>query len=339
MTHAQHTSALAAFIATIILAAPAHVAAQSPPPQSVRIDATTRDSVINGVLAALDRSYVFPEKALEMRKAILAQRAAGAYANISSGPELAAVLTKHLQDVSHDKHLALRYPAMAPIAAIERGLSNRGLFEAPSCSMCGSEILPGNVGYVEIRSFGFPPDEGAEAVARAMTIVADADALIIDVRRNGGGSPDAVRLVSSYFFGEEPVLLNSLYWRPTDRMDHFYTFPTVAGKRYGPEKPVYVLTSQRTFSAAEEFAYNLQSRKRAIVVGEATGGGAHPGSMQRIGAFMLFVPSGRAINPVTKANWEGTGVRPDITVAADSALSAALRDARRKKPLDSSSIR
>ncbi|MBC7897224.1 MAG: S41 family peptidase, partial [Cytophagaceae bacterium] len=193
------------------------------------------------------------------------------------------------------------------------------------------EVLAGNVGYVELLSFAYQPNEIADAVASAMTKVADTDALIFDVRANGGGSPDAVRLISSYIFGPKPVHLNSLYFRPANQTTHFYTMATVAGKRFGPDKPVYVLTSRRTFSAAEEFTYNLQSLKRATIVGDTTGGGAHPGGMQRLPAgFAVFVPSGRAINPITLTNWEGTGVRPTIAVPSDSALDVALRAVRKK---------
>lgn len=329
--------------------APNAVVAQMPPVLMVTIDSALRDSVIGGVLQALDKSYVFPEKAAEMRKAVEARRAAGAYANVTNAVELATVLTKDLQDVSHDKHLAVRYAAGGGAApTVPAGMPNFRPTDAGACAstnpndgpadalpgygICGAELLPGNVGYVEIRSFAFPPEMSQPAVARAMSIVADADALIVDIRRNGGGAPESVRLISSYLFGEEPVLLNSLYWRPENRTDDFYTLRTIAGKRYGPDKPVYVLTSRRTFSAAEEFAYNLQARKRATIVGDTTGGGAHPGGVQRLaGGFTVFVPSGRAINPITKTNWEGTGVLPDIAVPADSALSAALTAVRARK--------
>ena len=142
--------------------------------------------------------------------------------------------------------------------------------------------------------------------------------------RQNGGNPNLVALVSSYSFGDEAVHLNSLYWRVPDRTDHFYTDPRVEGRRFGPTKPIYVLTSARTFSGAEEFAYNLQTRKRATVVGETTGGGAHPGGGVALPhGLRVFVPSGRAINPITKTNWEGTGVKPDLAVAADAALAAA----------------
>jgi C-terminal processing protease CtpA/Prc len=132
-----------------------------------------------------------------------------------------------------------------------------------------------------------------------------------------------VQLLCSYLFGGEPVHLNDLYFRPRDETHQFWTIPYLPGKRY-LDKEVYVLTSNRTFSAAEEFTYNLKNLKRATIVGETTGGGANPGGSERVGEhFELFVPSGRAINPVSKTNWEGTGVEPDVKSSADDALSTA----------------
>jgi C-terminal processing protease CtpA/Prc len=162
-----------------------------------------------------------------------------------------------------------------------------------------------------------------------MDEASDARALIIDLRRNGGGSPGTVALVSSYLFDDEPVHLNSLYWRPSDTTQDFWTDPGVEGRKFGGAKPVYVLTSSRTFSAAEEFTYNLQTRERAVIVGETTGGGAHPGGVVQLPhGLNVFVPSGRAINPITKTNWEGTGIVPDVPVPAADALEAALAAAR-----------
>jgi C-terminal processing protease CtpA/Prc len=156
-----------------------------------------------------------------------------------------------------------------------------------------------------------------------MGFLANTDALIVDLRRNGGGRPEMVALLSSYLF-DERTHLNDLYWREGNRTDEFWTNATVAGPRYGGKKPVFVLTSKRTFSGAEEFAYNLKALKRATIVGETSGGGAHPGDMQKIAdGFAMFVPTGRAINPVTKTNWEGVGVEPDVVVPADQALDKA----------------
>jgi C-terminal processing protease CtpA/Prc len=159
-----------------------------------------------------------------------------------------------------------------------------------------------------------------------MSAASNAKALIIDLRANGGGSPRTVALVASYLFGARPVLLNSIYLRPTGQTENSYTEPKVSGRKFGPDKPVFVLTSSRTFSAAEEFAYDLQTRKRATIVGATTGGGANPGRPVPLPYGMtLFVPTGRAINPITKTNWEGVGVKPDVAVDADNALDVAHR--------------
>jgi C-terminal processing protease CtpA/Prc len=184
------------------------------------------------------------------------------------------------------------------------------------------ERLPGNVGYIELSGF-LPAEVGGDTAAAAMNFVANADALIIDVRKNGGGAPSMVALLCTYLFGPEPRHLNDLYFRPSDSTHQWWTMPYVPGKRF-ENKPVYVLTSKRTFSAAEEFTYNLKTQKRATIVGETTGGGANPGGMRPLGEnFVMFVPSGRAINPITKTNWEGTGVTPDVPVTADLALKTA----------------
>jgi hypothetical protein len=222
--------------------------------------------------------------------------------------------------------------AVGDLSAVLAGRSPCGRTNARIKGWMGrSEVMAGNIGYLEVRSFGFPAEFIAEGVAAAMTPLADTDALIIDIRANGGGTPYAVAHLASYLFGPDSVHLNSIYWRPEDSTMHFWTSRDVPGRRFGPTKPVYVLVSGRTFSAAEEFAYDLQTRKRATIVGAATRGGANPGQGERLDDhFFAFVPSGRAINPVTGDNWEGVGVIPDVPVHADSALSAALDLARRQ---------
>lgn len=138
-----------------------------------------------------------------------------------------------------------------------------------------------------------------------------------------------IQLISSYLF-EEQVHLNSFYIRQTDEMQQFWTPNHVDGKRM-PDVPVYVLTSPRTFSAAEEFTYNLKNLERATIVGQTTGGGAHPVNGHYFNfdgfAMTMSLPFGRAINPITGTNWEGTGVSPDLEVSVSDALLAAHRDA------------
>ena len=296
----------------------------SPAQDSARaLSAEQRVEVLDSIAGLLNRLYVFPDVATRMN-ADLRTRAARGEFNAASEPEsFARMLTEHLQAISHDKHLRVRSGGPG---------GGRGAVGGPRPrpgAFGRAERLEGDVAYVEILSFGYPPDAVREKTREIMSAAADAKAIIIDVRSNGGGSPQMVALVSSYLFGDEPVHLNSLYFRPADRTDDFHTDPKVAGRKFGPDKPVYVLTSERTFSAAEEFTYNLQTRKRATIVGATTGGGANPGGVQPLPhGLSVFVPTGRAVNPITKTNWEGTGVKPDVAVTADAALETAHKLAR-----------
>jgi tetratricopeptide (TPR) repeat protein len=186
------------------------------------------------------------------------------------------------------------------------------------------EVLEGNIGYVDFRYFASPV-KATDRVVAAMSFLKYTDAIIYDLRKNGGGNPEMIQLMCSYLF-DKKIHLNSLYWRDGDRIVEYWTLDQIEGVRL-PDIPVYVLTSHYTFSGAEEFTYNLKTRKRATIIGETTGGGANPGGMFPITKnFGMFIPEGRAINPVTGTNWEGTGVEPDIKVAADSALSVALEE-------------
>ena len=190
------------------------------------------------------------------------------------------------------------------------------------------ERLPGNVGYIDIHQF-YRAEWGGDTAAAAMNFLANMNALIIDLRQCLGGYPSMTALISSYLFGEEPVLLGSIYWREEDVTQQYWTLPTIPGKRFG-DKPVYVLISKVTFSAGEGFAYNLKARQRATLVGEKTDGGAHPGASYRLHShFEVFIPVGHAINPVTNENWEGVGVLPDVPVSQEQALKVAYRLALR----------
>ena len=313
----------------LVLQLTAVAVAQGPEQPDLTIDAAMRTQVIDGVLKRLNDSYVFPETAKKMEQAIRERVNKKEYDQITSAKAFATKLTSDLQEISHDKHLRVRYsdraipergPRREPTAA-EREEQKRELTWM-NHGFSKVERLPGNIGYLEFLNF-MDEELGADTVAAAMNFINGTDALIIDMRNNGGGNPAMVALVCSYLFGPEPVHLNDLYWREGNRTDEFWTKKEIAGKRY-LNKDVYVLTSQRTFSGAEELTYNLKNLKRATIIGETTGGGAHPGGGFRITEhFGMFVPTGRAISPITKSNWEGTGVTPDIAVPADQALLTA----------------
>jgi C-terminal processing protease CtpA/Prc len=201
--------------------------------------------------------------------------------------------------------------------------------ERMNCGFVKVEILPGNVGYLKFDMFADPDVCGPTAVA-AMNFLAHVDAIIFDLRENGGGDPEMIALLSTYLFSE-PTHLNDLWERKDDTTHQHWTLPYVPGTRLDG-KPVYVLTSSQTFSGAEEFSYNLKNLKRATIIGETTGGGAHPVAGHRIDDhFMIGVPFARAINPISKTNWEGTGVEPDIKVPATDALTTAQKLAAEKQ--------
>lgn len=300
-----------------------------PEQPDLTIDAATRTQLIDTILKRLNESYVFPEVAKKMDESIRERVGKKEYDQLTSAKQFAMTLTNDLQAVSKDKHLRVRYshqaipergPRREP-SVEERDQRKRDLIWM-NHGFGKVERLRGNLGYLEFVNF-VDEELGADTVAAAMNFVNGTDALIIDMRNNGGGNPAMVALVCSYLFGPEPVHLNDLYWREGNRTDEFWTKKELSGKRY-LNKDVYVLTSKRTFSGAEEFTYNLKNLKRATIIGETTGGGAHPGGGFRISEhFGMFIPTGRAISPITKTNWEGTGVAPDVAVPAEQALVVA----------------
>jgi hypothetical protein len=264
-----------------------------------------------------------------MERAVRARVAAGAYDG-ADGPRLAAELTKDLRAVSQDKHVRVGYsaevlppeleapangtPALTEEDRLRLARGNHGIAKL--------DVLKGNIGYLAFYYLA-PPEAAADRYAAAMTYLADTEALILDLRECGGSiSVDAIPTLCGYFFAR-PTHLNDIYWRPNNSTRQLWSAAHVAGKRY-LDKPIYVLTSRRTFSGAEELAYDLKNLKRAAVIGETTGGGANPGGDRRADEhFTVWVPMGRAINPITKTNWEGVGVSPDVAVPAVRALHEA----------------
>jgi hypothetical protein len=293
---------------------------------NIKIDAATKARVIDGAVANLNEFYVFPESAKKMEEALRARQKNGEYDAVTDGDAFAELLTGHLQEVSHDKHLRVGFsPVVLPKGGPERNpdaeARMRTQMERNNCFFEKVERLPLNIGYLKFNGFADPAVCGATATA-AMNFLGGVDAIIFDMRENGGGNPEMVAYVSTYLFGEL-THLNDLYNRKEDSTTQYWTLPYVPGKRL-TGKPVFVLTAKRTFSGAEEFTYNLKNLKRATIIGETTGGGAHPVSGHRIDDhFTIGVPFARAVNPISKTNWEGTGVEPDVKVPADEALDVA----------------
>ena len=295
------------------------------------IDATTQAEIIRSLMEKLKTCYIFPDVAEQICTCLQKHLEQGAYADISEGEFFALALTMHMQEVNHDEHLWVRWHAEplphdeGPLRLnqewqderrLEAKLDNYGLHKL--------ERLPGNVGYIDIH-YLHRPAWGGDTIVAAMSFLAHAQGLIIDLRQCTGGYPGMIALISSYLFGEEPVHVNSVYWRDEDITQQYWTLPYVPGKRFVDE-PVYVLTSKVTFSGGEEFADILQSRQRATVIGEQTDGGAHAGASYRLHPhFEVFIPIGRSINPLTGTNWEGSGVTPDVTVPQAEAFKVAYR--------------
>lgn len=305
--------------------------AQQDGPVNFNLDSKVKEQTIKKISRLLDENYIFPDMAKKMGELIKQNLTAGTYEKIDDPMKFAEKLTEDLQSVSKDKHIRVRFSPedSKRLIELEKNGNDKNdekhwneMMKKENYGFKKVERLPGNIGYVDFRNFA-SPDYSRETVASVMKFLENTDAIIFDLRLNGGGDPAGVQLMCSYLFNETPVHLNSLYYRPTDETKEYWTLRKIDGKRM-PDVPVYVLTSKFTFSGAEEFSYNLKNLKRATIVGETTGGGAHPGGVKAINeGFSIFVPNGRAINPITNTNWEGTGVSPDIDVKSELALEQA----------------
>ena len=310
-------------LSIFLLVATARAQPPQPPSPPGPLDAAGRAAAVKGAADALRQRYVYPDVGERAAQALEASLAAGKYDQIVEPAAFAERLTADLQAIAHDKHMRVAArglppgpPPGAPVGPPPRGEGG----------VVRSDKLPGNVGYIEV--VGLPPlDVFKDAFDRAMAPLKDTRALILDLRRNGGGAPAAEVYVASYFVDPaKPVAVNKFISRnpgtDTFRTEEFKSSPTPYF--YGG-KPVYVLTSGFTFSGGEAVAYDLQALKLAKTVGDVTGGGANPGGMAPISPdFGMFVPMGRPENPATGKNWEGVGVQPDVAAPAADALKVAL---------------
>lgn len=286
-----------------------------------------KKEVINTLSDLMNDKYVFPDIAKKTEEHIKEQFKKGHFDQFTSNESFATALTQSVQSINNDKHMKImsqppyEAPAMTPERLIEEKIFNLKRKKEYNAGFHNVKVLEGNIGYLDLRGFTYFK-EGKVIADAYMKLIRNTDAVIIDLSKNGGGDPEMVQYLCSYFFKGD-IHLNSLYFREGDRTIDFHTLDKVDGKKM-IDVPLFVITSERTFSGAEEFSYNMQTQKRATIIGQTTGGGANPGGTVPINGFLsVFIPTGKAINPITKTNWEGVGVVPEIKVSKDESYNRA----------------
>ncbi|WP_460438293.1 S41 family peptidase [Amycolatopsis stemonae] len=283
-----------------------------------------RAAQVDEVIRRLEAHYVFPDVAEKLAEVLRRRLGEGAYAEVDDAG-FATLVTADLQSVNGDKHLRLRHHVDPVAEDGDAAVSSDGYrleAELEGFGIASARRLAGNVGYVDTTLL-YPLDLAAPSIAAAMTLVAPTDAVLLDVRRNRGGTPDTSAFLQSYLFDERTHYLD-IYEREGHRTTQMWTLPYVPGPRFGGTKPVWVLTGPQTFSGGEDLAFSLQQQGRAKTVGEATRGGAHPREQYKVDTYLdVTVSIARSFHPDTGENWEGTGVRPDFPVAADKAFDTA----------------
>ena len=286
--------------------------------------------IVDRVRTLVETHYVFPDVGTAVSRTLADALAAGRYP--AEARSLAAAVTADLQSVNGDKHLRLLYheeaqPPREPGDDREEYAAMARWADQTCGGVARVECLDGNVGYLDLQPVLFPAAISGELISAAMNLLAGTDALIIDLRSCLGGEPGTVALIISYLWDREPVQLTG--FRERAQYKQAWTLPYVAGRRFGPAKPVYVLTSATTFSGGEALSYDLQQLGRATIVGEQTRGGAHAREGFVVHPHLeATISVAEAVNPKTGGNWEGTGVAPDIPATAEQALDTAYRRAR-----------
>ena len=288
---------------------------------------SVQQEVLNTLQQKLNDEYIFPKKAEQFAAHIKELQAQKAFTKINDCDMFVNTINEQLMSVTADKHLHVTF---SPFVIPEETAESKAEFAAHEAEFMKSlnygfeqvQRLPFNIGYINLLLFADTKKGGAQ-LESAMNLLSYTNALIIDLRESRGGEPAMVDLIASYLMNKRTNTSN-IYYRKEDRLEQRFTEDTVSGKHYGQQRPVYILTSKDTFSAAEDLAYTLKHLNRATIIGEVTGGGAHPGDMVRLtNHFEGFIPNGRSINPITKTNWEGVGVQPNIKTTADNALNVA----------------
>jgi len=291
---------------------------------AVSLETAARAKLVARIAEEFNRYYVFPDIGKQMAAAVRRNESRGEYRSLLYGEDLARKLTEDLREESRDIHVLVDFSYFVPPAeAVARPEAEARRLAAVNCGFVKLEHLPSNVGYLKFDTFA-NPQYCAPTASAAMTFVADSAALILDLRDNHGGNPDMALFILSYLFDERTHLADT-FTRADNTTRETWTLPYVPGKKF-LGKPIFILTSKETFSAAEALSYFLKYLDRAIVIGETTGGGAHRTETKPIDEhFSVRVPTARSISPVTKSSWEGTGVEPDVKVSADEALDVATK--------------
>jgi retinol-binding protein 3 len=302
------------------------------------IDRQIQAAILDSVCTVMDTMYVVHEISDRTVARWRKEFKQGAYRELTDPVEFAERLQADADAVYRNKHFGIAVlppydPAVDGAREVDPRESERALrqMQRQNFGFRRVEILPGNIGYIRLDQFA-GTDQAAETAIGAMNLMGNADALIFDLRTNPGGDASMIRLLTTYLFKDQQHLID-WYVRDTDETVQSWTLDVVPGRRL-PEIPVYVLTSDFTASAAEEFTFDLQHLKRATVVGDTTAGAGHTVNTVFI-HFPAFrvgmrVPYGHAVDPKTGKGWEGVGVIPDIVVPVDNALAAAQRDALRR---------
>jgi hypothetical protein len=294
------------------------------------LDSAEREAVVEAVCENLEREYIFPDITEQYVRVLRDKLQSGKYDSIEEPHDFARAITDDLESVHRDRHLHVQFnPDWVSEERNRKELDQEAIElrqwrnRTSNYGFREIEILPGNIGYLRLDSFSY--DSNAYDVAiGAMGVLANTDALIIDLRSNGGGSPEMVQFLCSFFLDNPRKHLNSFTYRDREKLTQYWTYTYLPGKRL-IATDLYLLTSQNTFSAAEEFTYNLKSMERATIVGETTGGGGHDNKFVILtDRFMMSLPFARAVNPITHTNWEEVGVAPDVSVPRDRALETAL---------------
>ncbi len=296
--------------------------------QEMNLDNRYKKEVIDKLSELIQDLYIYPEIAKKTNAYLNKEYKDGAFDSCQDNQTFAIALTKAVQNINKDKHM--RIMSNEPYKATDNNLKEKAEqrmgqinnYRNYNHGYKALQLLEGNVAYLDLRGFS-PLDRAKENADASMKLMSYSDAIIIDLTNNGGGDPSMVQYLCSYFF-EKKVHLNTLFYREGNRTEEYWTLEKVEGKKM-TDIPLFVMIGEKTFSGAEEFAYNMQTQKRAILIGQTSAGGANPGNTVGINEYLaVFIPTGKAINPVTNTSWEGVGVYPEILTKKEETFDQAL---------------